>query len=223
MIKNKKKICFIILTIITLVSILFALNTWQEVLTILIVAVIGLLITQLFDITETTLNKVNDLNKILDSNRYEKTFKIYNDRLLNFAVNFYFFISEMLIDEQKELLRLPQHQDFSLKSVSEAFKNLLSHRQPSFKRVIEDNKETFSSESYNYFNLAQGELCDIYRILQSLPQILEFTANRYPDFINLQSAFYQIKDTFTYNASSRACEAFAETFIKDLSKFLIIK
>lgn len=223
MIKDNKKKAIIIIFIIALTTILFFLNDWKQVLTIVIVAFIGVLIPQLFDITQIILNKVNDLNNALNPERYKKTFKIYDDRLLNFAANFYFFISEILIDEQKDWLRLQYNQDFSLKTIAEAFKNLLKHGQPTFKRIQKDGKETFSDESYNRFDLAQGELCDIYRILKSLPQELEFTAKRYPDFINLQSSFYQIKNNFIYNASSRACEAFTEAFLKDLAGFLIIQ
>lgn len=223
MIKNKKKKLSIIILIFLLLGALFFLNDWKQVLTIFIVAIIGFLIPLLFDITEVILNKVNDLNNVLNPNRYEKTFKIYNDRLLNFAANFYFFVSEILIDEQKDWLRLPPHKDFSLSTTAEAFNNLLKNGQPTFHRIVKDGKNTFSDDSCNRFELAQGELCDIYRILQSLPQELDFCAKRYPDFINLQSAFYQIKDTFKYNADSRACEAFVEAFLKDLSKFLIIQ
>lgn len=222
MIKNKKKKILIAILIFVLIGTLFFLNDWKQVLTILVVAIIGFLIPQLFDITEIILNKVNDLNNVLNPKRYEKTFKIYNDRLLNFAANFYFFISEILINEQKDRLRLPPHKDFSLSSVAEAFNTLLKNGQPTFQRIVKDDKITFSDKSCNRFEMAQGELCDIYRILQSLPQELEFCAKRYPDFINLQSAFYQIKDTFIYSAESRACEAFVEAFLKDLSKFLII-
>lgn len=223
MIKDNKKKILIIVSIIILTATLFFLNDWKQVLTIIIVAFIGVLIPQLFDITQIILNKVNDLSNTLNPKRYEKTFTIYDERLTNFAANFYFFISEILIDEQKDWLMLARGKDFSLSSIAEAFSNLLKNGQPTFKRIQKDGKETFSDESCNRFNLAQGELCDIYRILKSLPQELEFTAKRYPDFINLQSAFYQVKNTFIYNSNSRACEAFVEAFLKDLSKFLVIK
>lgn len=223
MIKNQRKKILIAIVIFALLGTLFFLNDWKQVLTIFIVAIIGFLVPQLFDITEIILNRVNDLNNVLNPKRYEKTFKIYNDRLLNFAVHFYFFISEILINEQKDWLSIPPRKDFSLSTTAEAFNNLLKNGQPTFQRIVKDGKKTFSDESCNRFELAQGELCDIYRILQSLPQELDFCAKRYPDFINLQSAFYQIKDTFKYNADSRACEAFVEAFLKDLSKFLMIQ
>ena len=184
---------------------------------------IAYLIPLLSDKTKTILYLLNYLTECMKPEKYKKTIKIYNDRLLNFACHFYFFVAEILIDEQKEWLRFPQHQNISLKVIAEAFKNLLKNGQPTFKRILKDNKEIFSDESWNRFSLAQGELCDIYRILQALPHELEFSAKRYPDFINLQSAFYQIKDNFTYNAHSKACEAYTEAFLKDLVKFLTIE
>ena len=161
MIKNSQKKSYIIFSIVMLLGILFFLNDWKQVITIIIVAVIGFLIPQLFDITEAILNRVNALSDVLNPKRYEKTFKIYNDRLLNFAANFYFFISEILIDEQKDWLKLPQHKDFSLSTTAEAFSNLLKNGQPTFQRMVKDGKKTFSNASCNRFELAQGELCDI--------------------------------------------------------------
>lgn len=222
MIKNIKKKCIVSIAIIGLIVLFLLLNTWQEFLTMIIVALIGVLIPQLFDVTSIILNKINDMNQILNPERYAKTFKIYNDRLTNFAANFYFFIAEILIEEQKEYLKIPSHRDFSATVVADAFKGLLKHGQPTFKRIVKDGKQVFSDESCNRFELAQGELCDISRILQSLPQELEFCTKRIPEFINLQSAFYQVKGTFKYNAESRACEAFTEAFLKDLIKFLTI-
>lgn len=163
MLKKYKKQLISIL-ILLLFGILFTLNDWKQVLTIIIVAIIGFLFPQLFDITEIILNKVNDLNNILNPKRYEKTFKIYNDRLLNFAASFYFFVFEVLIDEQKDWLKLPPRKDFSLSDTAEAFNNLLKNGQPTFQRIIKDGKKTFSDESCKHFEMAQGELCDIYRL-----------------------------------------------------------
>ncbi|MGN1154220.1 MAG: hypothetical protein ACI4S3_09340, partial [Candidatus Gastranaerophilaceae bacterium] len=185
--------------------------------------IIACLIPLLSDKTKTIINLLDYLTECINPKRYKKTLKIYNDRLLNFACHFYFFVAEILSDEQKEWLKLSSNQNLSLKSIAEAFNNLLKNGQPTFKRITKDNKETFSDESWNRFSLAQGELCDIYRILKSLPHELEFSAKHYPDFINIQSAFYQVKDNFTYNAQSRACEAFTEAFLKDLVKFLTIE
>lgn len=185
--------------------------------------IIAFLIPLLSDKTKTIIDLLDYLTEYIKPEKYKNTIKIYNDRLLNFACHFYFFIAEILIDEQKEWLKLPSNKNLSLKSIAVAFKNLLKNGQPTFKRILKDNKETFSNEAWNRFSLAQGELCDIYRILQTLPHELEFSAKRYPDFINLQSAFYQVKDNFTYNADSRACEAYTEAFLKDLAKFIIIE
>lgn len=214
---------FIFLIIVVLSFLVLYLNNVKSFLSIIAVVAIGVLLPKLFDITDIILKKTLELNEITNAKRYEKTFKIYNERLLNFAVNFYFFIAEILVDEQKEHLNLPPNSDFSLKTVAMAFSNLLKYGQPTFKRIEKDGKKTFSDDSWKRFCSAQGELCDIYRILKSLPNILEFTCKRYPEFINLQSAFYQIKDNFKYNASSRACEAFTEAFLKDLIEFLSIQ
>lgn len=221
--KKIKKLC-ILVAILGIATTMFIYtedkkNFWMTVGGLIIACLIPLLSNK----TKTILDLLDYLTECVKPEKYKKTIKIYNDRLLNFACHFYFFIAEILIDEQREWLKLQHNQDFSLKSTADAFKNLLKHGQPTFKRIIKDNKETFSDESWNRFSLAQGELCDIYRILQTLPHELEFSAKRYPEFINLQSAFYQVKDNFTYNANSRACEAFTEAFLKDLIKFLTIE
>lgn len=221
--KKIKKLC-ILVAILGIAATMFIYtedkkNFWMTVGGLIIACLIPLL----SDKTKTILVLLDYLTECVKPKKYKKTIKIYNDRLLNFACHFYFFIAEILIDEQKEWLKFPQHQNLSLKVIAEAFKNLLKNGQPTFKRILKDNKETFSDESWNRFSLAQGELCDIYRILQALPHELEFSAKRYPDFINLQSAFYQVKDNFTYNAHSRACEAFTEAFLKDLINFLTVE
>lgn len=221
--KKIKKLC--ILGTILSIAITMFINTedkknfWMTVGGL----IIAFLIPLLSDKTRTIIDLLDYLTECVKPEKYKKTIKVYNDRLLNFACHFYFFIAEILIDEQKEWLKIPQHQNLSLKVIADAFKNLLKNGQPTFKRILKDNKETFCDESWNRFSLAQGELCDIYRILQALPHELEFSAKRYPDFINLQSTFYQVKDNFTYNAYSRACEAFTEAFLNDLINFLTIE
>lgn len=217
---NKEK-CIIATAIIGLLFGVLALNDIKNFISIIFVIFIGVLLPQLFDITGVILNKILELQDITNPNRYKRTLEIYNIRLENFANHFYFFIAEILTEPKRKILL--SRKDSTAKSTSLAFQNLLNDGQPDFIRILKDEKETFSDSSWNYFSAAQGELCDIYRILKSLPKELEFTYKRYPEFINLQSAFYQIKDTFTYNASSRACEAFTEAFLKDLIKFLNIQ
>lgn len=210
---NKEK-RIIAVVIIGLLFGVLKLNDLNDFISILLVISIGVLLPNLFDITDVILNKILELQDVTNPNRYKRTLEIYDDRLENFANHFYFFIAEILTAPKRKILL--NRKDSTVKSTARAFQNLLNDGQPDFIRVIKDEKETFSDVSWNHFSATQGELCDIYRILKSLPKELEFTYKRYPEFINLQSAFYQIKDTLTYNASSRACEAFVEAFLKDL-------
>lgn len=75
MTKNIKKKCIVSIAIIGLIVLFIRLNTWQEFFSMIIVALIGVLIPQLFDVTSIILNKINDMNQILNPERYEKTFK----------------------------------------------------------------------------------------------------------------------------------------------------
>lgn len=217
-----KKIAFIIIILLSIIGIWILSEDWQNFLSVILVALVGCLIPFLFDETDSILKLLNYVTESIKPEKYKSTINLYNERLRNFASSFYFFLIQILVEDQKKiLLEISSEDTLTTKTIANQLRLLLEKKPLKFVRIQDQNgNETFNDCSCGYFKNAEGELNDLFRILNILPPVLDFVSNRNEDFMNMQSDFYQVKDYLCHNAKSLACEAFTERLILDIINIL---
>lgn len=220
--KILKKLAFIIIILLSIIGIWILSEDWKNFISVILVVLIGCLIPFLFDETDSILKLLKYVTESINPEKYKSTINLYNERLRNFASSFYFFLIQILEEDQKQiLLDISSEDALSTKSIAKQLHLLLEKKPLKFVRIHDQNgNETFNDCSCGYFKNAEGELNDLFRILNILPPVLDFVSNRNEDFMNMQSGFYQVKDYLCHNAKSSACEAFTEKLIFDIINIL---